>query len=225
MDVDIAFGPWLEATRRRRLELTQQALGNQIGCSARQVRRIEAGERPLRRFQAELLADLIEIPPLQRAAFVRWAQDGLAHDTPIPLPEVEGQTMMVPEAGAAVSCQGKGCNGQDPEMMGCADTALTVEMLAIHAAESGDKVGLVELRFSRACQTNWARVTKLTGKEEVFRAYLRDATGDVIEASVAEGKATAVYIYGPMWYAPTGVIAVRACGKLEGYDEVCTNLH
>ena len=58
-----------------------------------------------------------------------------------------------------------------------------------------------------------------------MQACLRDEVGNAISATNVEVDAAAVYGYGAMWFAPTGKIAVQACGIIDGYDEVCTSLH
>ncbi len=50
----------------------------------------------------------------------------------------------------AVTCYGDYCSGQDPEITGCAQDAITVAYLDIPAAR-------LELRWSDTCRTNWAR--------------------------------------------------------------------
>jgi len=60
---------------------------------------------------------------------------------------------------AAVSCSGYGCDGTDPSATGCAATAVTVETEdAYEANGSGYETGYVQLRYSTACRTVWARL-------------------------------------------------------------------
>lgn len=60
---------------------------------------------------------------------------------------------------AAVSCSGYHCDGTDPSSTGCAATARTVEEKnAYEANGSGYEVGYVQLRYSTACRTVWARM-------------------------------------------------------------------
>lgn len=240
------FGAWQRHQRKAVLGLTQEALANLVFCSKGMIAKIETGERRPARELAERLVVALGVPADERIRYVAWAR-GLPAPTPPSPPAfvqhlaggvvtlnqpVDGRRewVLMPleavaEAGFSLPCTGTDCNGKDPEVSGCANTSLTVEQVAITSPRTGEHVAIVELRFSRVCQTNWARVTKMTGGPETFSAYLRDEHDAIIEATRVGGLATTVYVYGPMWYAPTGLIAVRACGAIEGYEEVCTNLH
>lgn len=70
MDTGPSFGLWLKK-RRRALDLTQDTLARRVGCSPATIRKIEADERRPSRQVAELLADVLEIAPADRATFVR----------------------------------------------------------------------------------------------------------------------------------------------------------
>jgi len=240
------FGAWQRQQRKVVLGLTQADLAALVFCSKGMIAKIEKGERrPAKELAGRLVAEL-GVPPDERGRYVAWAR-GLPLPEPPVLPALVGQLAggvvrlsqpvgghqdwvlmpldSVTAAGLALPCTGTSCNGKDPELTGCANTSLTVEQVAVEASDTGEQVAIVELRFSRGCQTNWARVTRLTDGPETFRAYLRDEHGEMIDGTSATGTSGTVYVYGPMWYAPTGEIAVRACGVIEGHDEVCTNLH
>ncbi|MCE7861709.1 MAG: XRE family transcriptional regulator [Chloroflexi bacterium CFX2] len=72
MNVD-TFGTWLK-TRRKRLDLTQEALANLVGCSVSAIRKIENDERRPSRQIAELLAAHLEIPPEEQTLFLKIAR-------------------------------------------------------------------------------------------------------------------------------------------------------
>jgi predicted ATPase/DNA-binding XRE family transcriptional regulator len=83
--VEISFGRWLQR-RRKALDLTQEALAQRVGCAAETLRKIEADVRRPSRQIAERLAEALEIPETDRAAFVKAARaelavDRLAHPT------------------------------------------------------------------------------------------------------------------------------------------------
>lgn len=67
------FGTWLK-TRRKRLDLTQEALANLVGCSVSAIRKIENNERRPSRQIAELLAAHLEIPPEEQTLFLKIAR-------------------------------------------------------------------------------------------------------------------------------------------------------
>lgn len=209
MDRPLSFGDWLKHERKPRLGLSQKGLGKQVGYSERMIRAIEAGKQVFAKDQADRLAELFEVPSERHEVFTNWAQ-GLA---PLDWDPGEG----------GLGCTGEACNGQDPGTTNCSERVGTAEMAEIED-EHGEAVGWVQLRWSERCQTNWARAENNTGRPNLLvRVYLRDAAGDVIEETAQESRAKG--IYGWMWHAPTGEVAVRACAVIEGYDEVCTNPH
>jgi predicted ATPase/DNA-binding CsgD family transcriptional regulator/transcriptional regulator with XRE-family HTH domain len=73
------FGRWLRS-RRKALDLTQEALAERVGCAVTTVRKIEAGVLRPSRLLAELLADQVALPATERAAFLSAARAQLAAD-------------------------------------------------------------------------------------------------------------------------------------------------
>lgn len=67
------FGPWVK-TRRKLLDLTQEALGRQVGCAAVTIKQLESGQRRPSRQLAELLATALDIPTDERDTFIRQAR-------------------------------------------------------------------------------------------------------------------------------------------------------
>ena len=74
-----SFGYWLRR-RRKALDLTQEALADQVGCTSSMIKRIEADERRPSRQLAERLADTLALAPDERAAFIQAARAVLAPD-------------------------------------------------------------------------------------------------------------------------------------------------
>jgi len=68
-----SFGNWVRR-RRKALDLTQQALAGQIGCSASLILKIEMDERRPSRQIAKLLAEKLEISDDQRELFLKIAR-------------------------------------------------------------------------------------------------------------------------------------------------------
>jgi hypothetical protein len=56
-----------------------------------------------------------------------------------------------------VTCSGYGCDGQWPDISGCANTAITAESTTIYWGDN-EAIGRIDLRYSTACRTVWARV-------------------------------------------------------------------
>ena len=76
------FGQWVK-DRRKNLDLTQEALAKEVGCSVSSIRKIESGTLRPSRQVAELLAGALRISPEDRAAFVQYARNA---------PEAEAST-------------------------------------------------------------------------------------------------------------------------------------
>src|SRR5829696_945428 len=69
---DLSFGEWLRQ-RRRMLDLTQQALADQVGCARITLRRIESGARKPSKQLANILLDKLGIPEIERPQWVSFA--------------------------------------------------------------------------------------------------------------------------------------------------------
>src|SRR5258708_34661042 len=68
-----SFGNWLKQ-RRKALDLTQQDVADQVGCSVVTIRKIEGDvARPSKQI-AERLADVLAVAPDWRAAFICFAR-------------------------------------------------------------------------------------------------------------------------------------------------------
>jgi transcriptional regulator with XRE-family HTH domain len=85
MNTETGFGVWVRR-RRKALDLTQQELAQQLGCSVSLIFKIESDERRPSRQMAELLARHLEIPPDQRDLFIKVARREKAADNLDPLP-------------------------------------------------------------------------------------------------------------------------------------------
>src|SRR4030095_5424622 len=77
--VDYSFGNWIKR-RRKALDMTQQELAQKVQCSVSLIFKMESDERRPSRQIAELLAEHLEIPPDQRAVFLKVARQEKAID-------------------------------------------------------------------------------------------------------------------------------------------------
>src|SRR4030095_2615265 len=68
-----SFGYWLRL-KRKALDLTREGLAERVGYSAATIRKIEDEERHASAQMVERLADLFQIPPDERAAFLHFAR-------------------------------------------------------------------------------------------------------------------------------------------------------
>lgn len=76
-----------------------------------------------------------------------------------------------PSGRAYALCSGSGCNGTDPGTTGCATGAATVRQKWPYGNPGPLKV---ELRFSDACITFWARSWNFFGFPAYFNATLKN---------------------------------------------------
>jgi predicted ATPase/DNA-binding CsgD family transcriptional regulator/transcriptional regulator with XRE-family HTH domain len=77
MNEPLTFGRWMKRLRAE-LDLTQERLGEQVGCAGQTIRSFESGIRRPSRELAERLADALDVSPVQRTGFVRLARTPLA---------------------------------------------------------------------------------------------------------------------------------------------------
>jgi transcriptional regulator with XRE-family HTH domain len=131
---------------------------------------------------------------------------------------------LVPESMTPL-CTGEGCNGLDAELTKCADTSITIDGDDIIDPETNEVIASLELRFSRLCQTVWARITRFSRRPFAMEAWLRDESGAILEPTRFSVNPDTVYGYGSMWYAPAGSTGVQACARIPGLGEARTKLH
>jgi transcriptional regulator with XRE-family HTH domain len=74
-----SFGEYLRR-RRKKLDLTREALAAMVGCSASTLRKIESNERRPSKQLAELIAASLQIPPEEQKLFIRIARGQLLDD-------------------------------------------------------------------------------------------------------------------------------------------------
>ena len=78
--MDYSFGNWVKR-KRKTLDLTQQELANQVGCSVATIVKIESDERRPSRQVAELLSQRLKIPLEQKEKFLKVARKEKSVDT------------------------------------------------------------------------------------------------------------------------------------------------
>src|SRR5215468_7675743 len=81
MPKEISFGAWLRH-RRRTLDLTQQALADQVGCARITLRRIEADALKPSKELALILLEKLGIPELERPQWMLFARGLVGLPTP-----------------------------------------------------------------------------------------------------------------------------------------------
>ena len=109
MTAELTFGQWLKQ-RRRQLDLTQNELAQQAGCSLATIRKIEQDARRPSKQLAELMAVALDIPSVQQSAFITFARTE-AYMAPMPdmltvLEEAaDAEPPQLPEISTAVPTQ------------------------------------------------------------------------------------------------------------------------
>ena len=69
----VSFGDWIKQ-RRKALDLTQERLAHQVGCSVVLIRKIESEERRPSRQIASLMAQALQIPSEEHELFIKIAR-------------------------------------------------------------------------------------------------------------------------------------------------------
>lgn len=80
-----SFGYWLRL-KRKALDLTREGLAGRVGCSAGTIQKLEEEERRPSVQMAQRLAEILDIPPHEQPAFLRFAR-GELHS---PIDETQG---------------------------------------------------------------------------------------------------------------------------------------
>jgi len=99
-------------------------------------------------------------------------------------------------AASFASCSGEGCNGLDPARTGCSNGASTAQSALIYN-DKHYNVGLVQLRFSPSCGTNWTVVTSYMGNTIINASVHR-----IYDGRVEYGYGKNSSIWSNMVYAP-----------------------
>ena len=76
-----SFGAWLKR-QRRALDLTQQCLATQVGCTAETIRKIEANRRRPSRLLAERIITVLKVPFDAQPSLLALARVGLTDESP-----------------------------------------------------------------------------------------------------------------------------------------------
>lgn len=122
----------------------------------------------------------------------------------------------------AVSCYGDWCSGQNPETTGCsvgAKPVASTRLEIMHVVPGTDQVwwqdiGLLELRWSPTCKTNWARVSLSANADYMHTIIVQQ------DSSYEQRKSTQGYLWGTragVFYTNMIYSPVRRCyARVEG---------
>ncbi|MCX5204710.1 XRE family transcriptional regulator [Streptomyces sp. NBC_00237] len=115
-----------------------------------------------------------------------------------------------PKLPAGVKCNGKACEGKDPEAMGCGGE------YAITSARGTVGTAKIEVRYSKTCGAAWARITGAAGGDKVTVSSDTSAAGRNGVVGAASTDA-----YTSMVESATADEA-RACATLKSGKKSCT---
>jgi predicted ATPase/class 3 adenylate cyclase len=202
MDQTHSFGYWLRR-RRRALDLTQDELARQTGCALETIKKIEIDARRPSRQMAERLADVLQVAPDERAAFIKAARAELAAD------QIALATQPLAGAGAAMPT---------PLPSGTVtflftDIAGSTQLWEQHPAGMPAALARHNTLLRQAIETHGGYVFKTVG--DAFCAVFATAP-DALAAALAIQRALAA----AAWDA-TGPLRVRAAlhsGAAESRD-------
>lgn len=111
-------------------------------------------------------------------------------------------SLIFPETALAASCgenpSKENCDGRDPQVEGCAEDGRTVA--SVDVVDEGTIIGMLELRYSPKCKSNWAKTTRYgdQGLEyNVFAKVVRDVDGASYEERRPGRGAFTNMVYAP----------------------------
>lgn len=141
---------------------------------------------------------------------------------------VFGAYVISPETTRAASCYGSGCEGQNPYSTGCAQDSYGVGAAYIQSAWDPSKTGIVYVKWSPSCQTNWGELllTSTTGYPWMHVDTAIGPWGDQI-LSYMNGKLAGVpgnLIYTAMLYAPSTCVSATGIivdSTATAWDPTC----
>src|SRR5437867_11661771 len=88
MEGEQTFGRWIRHLRKE-LDLTQEQLADQVGCSIETISKVEAGQRRLSRPLAERMARILGLTTEEQTRFVHAARVQLSRTARAGLDEFE----------------------------------------------------------------------------------------------------------------------------------------
>jgi transcriptional regulator with XRE-family HTH domain len=90
MATENSFGRWVKQ-RRKELDLTQEALARQVGCSVSTLKKIEAAVMRPSRQLVDLLLTRLQVASHERLLLMRWARAAQAHESAGALAETQSE--------------------------------------------------------------------------------------------------------------------------------------
>lgn len=124
-----------------------------------------------------------------------------------------------PASTFAAGCSGRGCDGTDPQSTGCSANSFTVVTRAIREYRTGQQIGIVELRYSPSCGTNWTRTTNWVSATTLWATITR-ISSSVDEYQTIKGPFK--QIWSKQVYAPVQAAGGWGCINTPSSGPNCT---
>ncbi|GCE31364.1 hypothetical protein KDA_68480 [Dictyobacter alpinus] len=116
---------------------------------------------------------------------------------------------------------GTNCNNQNPQDTQCAQGAQTVLSAYITDPYYGGNWGLLELRWSPTCGTNWTRITSYQGTRQLYAIIEHPAGQDGGYAYYTSGNVVATQTWSKMVYSPNDPVKSIGDITVRGQASVC----
>lgn len=193
--------------RRELLDLTQEALAEQVGCAVQTIRAFEHGWRRPSRSMAERLAGVLGVPPDERAAFLQVARAPVEGPAEAPCPADEHREHL---GRLAEQAAGQLCGSGQAAFLDRLDADLGRTRAALAWAfdpHGDDRAARVELglRAASASARVWhARGHQAEGQQWIERGLALAEAGDLALSPAV----TAAALGSAGWLA-------RLCGERE----------
>jgi predicted ATPase/DNA-binding XRE family transcriptional regulator len=136
-----SFGAWLRQ-RRRALDLTQEELAQQVGCSAITLRKLEAEERKPSKQIAERLAEVLHITLDDQPAFLRFARGDPFAAPSTPLTEPAQPVEQTPNRSDNLPIQLTSFIGREKELAAVARLLTSTRLLTLTGSGGTGKTRL-----------------------------------------------------------------------------------
>lgn len=116
MERSFSFGSWVRR-QRKAIDLTQAELGRQVGCAVVTIQKIEADDRRPSRQLAARLAEFLQVPPAERAAFLSAARAAEPFEPPtVTTPSATTSTSIEPAVEPALPVAPSPLIGREHEL-------------------------------------------------------------------------------------------------------------
>jgi hypothetical protein len=117
---------------------------------------------------------------------------------------------LVPAGTAQAAQPGTGYDYTDPAQMGCSASAITIWSKELRHPATGAVNGVMELRYSTVCQTNWVRVNNYVSGAAARKIIVRPRVHTPYGGSLEYAMDSTVDVYygwsyGLQFYAPSWV--------------------